>query len=143
MKIQITPIKSRLLENLEKIEAPIQRIENRTRANIDDLNQSFKFFWSLSDEEINEILAFHGAAEISSIFAAHHNYGVAFNQLLEDRGIASPRSSTVAPRELIIIDGSLVVEPIAVIEPEPEPEIILEPPSMEGMEESPIEQLNE
>jgi tRNA(Ile2) C34 agmatinyltransferase TiaS len=116
MIIQITNPKTQLEANLEKIDKPIRRIENRTKANIQDLNESFDAFWKLPDEEINEILTHKGIGEVTKIFTAHNEYGVSFNKLLEDRGIAGVRAVVVAPRELFVNDeGNFQVVPI----PEP------------------------
>ena len=124
--IKITPDQTTLQANLSKIDAPIQRIEKRIAACINDLNESFRTFWNLPDEQINEILKYHGIEETRAIFGAHNDNGAAFNKLLEDRGIASPRAILTAPRELEVVDGHLQVVPLpqpeAVAEPEMEPE---------------------
>lgn len=119
--IKLIPNKPQLENNLERIDAPIRRIENRVKACIHDLNESFNNFWKLPDDQINEILAFHGVQEITKIFTAHFEYGIAFNKLLEERGVATPRAILEKPRELEMIDGVLKVVPL----PEPEiPEIV-------------------
>lgn len=120
--IKLIPDQTTLQVNLYKIDAPIKRIENRTRANINDLNESFQIFWNLPDEQINEILEYHGVEGTQAIFGAHNSNGTAFNKLLEDRGISFPRVILTPPRELEEIDGNLGVVPL------PEPEVIEEPP---------------
>lgn len=113
--IKILPQTSRLYQNLSKIDAPIKRIEKRVASSINDLNESFQSFWSLPDEEINEILEHHGIEGIQIIFGAHNANGTFFNQLLESRNISSPRAILTVPRELEVVNGNFKVVPI----PEP------------------------
>ena len=120
--IKILPQTSRLYQNLSKIDAPIKRIEKRVASSINDLNESFQSFWSLPDEEINEILEHHGIAETQAIFGAHNANGTFFNQLLESRGVVSPRAILTAPRELEVVNGNLRVVPIPEQVEEPAPE---------------------
>lgn len=110
--IQILPNRTTTEANLIAINEPIDRISARTVANIHDLNESFDKFWKLPDEQINEILAYHGAETIQAIFGAHNVNGAAFNALLESRGIAAPRAILTAPRQLTVVDGGLIVEPM-------------------------------
>jgi hypothetical protein len=116
--------KTKLQENLENIEAPLQRIDTRTKANAEDLNQSLNTFWSLPDEELEEVLNFHGVKKIQAIFAAHKKYATAFNELLNDRGQSSI-AQIGAQRELSIdADGVFSVVPLAVVEPVVEEAIV-------------------
>jgi hypothetical protein len=120
--------KTKLQQNLETIEAPLQRIDTRTRANAEDLNQSLNSFWSLPNNELEEVLNFHGIEKVQAIFAAHEKYATAFNELLSDRGLGAT-AQIGAKKELGINDNGLfyvVVPPIAE-EPTPEPEPELEP----------------
>jgi hypothetical protein len=118
--IKLTPDQTTLQANLSKIDAPIQRIEKRIAACINDLNESFRAFWNLPDEQINEILEYYGVEATQAIFGVHNVNGAAFNKLLEDRGISTPRVILTAPRELQIVDGNLQVVPL------PEPEVVEE-----------------
>jgi hypothetical protein len=93
--------KTKLQENLENIEAPLQRIDTRTKANAEDLNQSLNTFWSLPDEELEEVLNFHGVKKIQAIFAAHEKYATSFNELLIDRG-SIPIAQIGAKKEIKI-----------------------------------------
>ena len=95
------------------VDEPVRRIVDRVISNIHDLNEAFYAFWGQSDETINEILAHKGAIEITNIFTSHYESGVAFNKILEDRGISSPRAVLTKPRELTVNEqGYLVVVPI-------------------------------
>ena len=117
--INITPQKTQLELNLERINEPIIRVENRIKACVHDLNESFNNFWNQSDEAINEILVFKGVEEITKIFEAHYQHGTAFNKILEDRGISEPRAVLVKPRDLTVNgQGNLELVPL------PEPELI-------------------
>lgn len=118
--IHISPLTSRLHDNLSKIDAPIKRIEKRITACINDLNESFNAFWSLPDDQINEILENLGIEGIQNIFKAHDTNGNFFNQLLESRGVSSPRTILVVPREIEIINGNFQVVPL------PEALVVLE-----------------
>ena len=62
-----------------------------------------------------------GCEATQAIFGAHNANGAAFNKLLEDRGISSPRVILTAPRELEVVDGHLQVVPL------PQPEAVAEP----------------
>lgn len=54
---------------------------------------------------------------MEKIFTAHYTYGVMMNQLLEDRGIDSPRAVLVKPREITMDEnGKLVLVPLPVAE---------------------------
>lgn len=134
--------KTKLQQNLETIEAPLQRIDTRTRANAEDLNQSLNSFWALPNNELEEVLNFHGIEKVQAIFAAHEKYATAFNELLSDRGLGAA-AQIGAKKELGIDDNGLfyvvvppiVEEPIPESEPEPEPEpepIIVEEPIIKG-----------
>lgn len=125
MKIKLTPDQTTLQANLSKIDAPIQRIQKRIVACVNDLNESFRAFWNLPDEQINEILEYHGVEATQAIFGAHNFNGAAFNKLLEDRGISTPRVILTPPRELEVVDGNLQVVPL------PEPEVVVEEPILE------------
>jgi hypothetical protein len=118
--IKIIPDPTTLDANLVRINKPIDRIAKRTIANIHDLNESFQAFWNLPDDQINEILNHHGIEATQAIFGVHNVNGAAFNKLLEDRGISTPRVILTAPRELQIVDGNLQVVPL------PEPEVVEE-----------------
>jgi hypothetical protein len=118
--------KTKLQQNLENIEAPLQRIDTRTKANAEDLNQSLNAFWSLPDTELEEVLNFHGVEKVQAIFAAHEKYATAFNELLEDRGL-SPIAQIGARRELSIdSNGVFSVVPL-VLEPVVEEPVVEEP----------------
>jgi hypothetical protein len=123
--IKLTPDQTQLQINLSKIDAPIKRIEKRIAACINDLDESFRTFWSLPDDQINEILEYHGIAGTQMIFGAHNANGVYFNQLLESRGVSSPRAILTTPRELQVVDGNLRVVPLP--DPVVEPVIVEEP----------------
>jgi hypothetical protein len=108
--------KTKLQENLENIEAPLQRIDTRTKANAEDLNQSLNAFWSLPDNELEEVLNYHGVEKVQAIFAAHEKYATAFNELLSDRGLGAI-AQIGAKRELTIdSNGVFSVVPLAVVE---------------------------
>lgn len=57
-------------------------------------------------------LSVSGNTTIQAIFGAHNVNGAAFNALLESRGIAAPRAILTAPRQLTVVDGGLIVEPM-------------------------------
>jgi hypothetical protein len=123
--------KTKLQQNLETIESPLQRIDTRTRANAEDLNQSLNSFWALPNNELEEVLNFHGIEKVQAIFAAHEKYATAFNELLSDRGLEAT-AQIGAKKELGIDDNGLfyvVVPPTPELTPEltPEPEPELEP----------------
>lgn len=121
--------KTKLQENLENIEAPLNRIDTRTKANAEDLNQSLNAFWSLPDNELEEVLNFHGVEKVQAIFTAHEKYATSFNELLEDRGLGAI-AQIGAKRELSIDEnGVFSVVPLAVVEPAIEP--VVEEPVVE------------
>jgi hypothetical protein len=108
--------KTKLQENLENIEAPLQRIDTRTKANAEDLNQSLNAFWSLPDNELEEVLNYHGVEKVQAIFAAHEKYATLFNELLSDRGCGAI-ALIGAKRELTIdSNGVFSVVPLVIIE---------------------------
>lgn len=121
--ITITSPKTILEKNLEAINSPLVNIENRTRANIQDLNQSFDEFWNLPDAELLEVLNFHGPVKIQAIFSAHESHGLGMLQLLTDRGIDAPEFKTLRPRELAIDDEGV----FSIVPPE-----IEAPPELEA-----------
>jgi len=119
--------KTKLQQNLENIEAPLNRIDTRTKASAEDLNQSLNAFWSLPDNELEEVLNFHGVEKVQAIFAAHEKYATAFNELLVDRGL-SAIAQIGAKKELSIdSNGVFSVVPLVVVEPVVEEPIIEEP----------------
>lgn len=125
--IHISPTKTQLEINLSNIDAPLSLLENNIRSAINNLNESFTNFWKLPDDQIEEILNYHGPVEMNNIFTAHYTYGVAMNTLLEDRGIDSPRAVLVKPREITMDEnGKLRLVPIMVEEILEEP-IIQDP----------------
>jgi hypothetical protein len=126
--IKLTPDQTQLQINLSKIDAPIKRIEKRIAACINDLDESFRTFWSLPNDQINEILEYHGIAGTQMIFGAHNANGTHFNQLLESRGVSSPRAILTTPRELQVVDGNLRVVPL--------PDPVVEPVIVEEVTES-------
>jgi hypothetical protein len=115
--------KTKLQENLENIEAPLNRIDTRTKANAEDLNQSLNAFWSLPDNELEEVLNFHGVEKVQAIFSAHEKYATAFNELLMDRGLGAI-AQIGAKRELSVDEnGVFSVVPLMVVEPVIEPAV--------------------
>ena len=116
--------KTKLQQNLENIEAPLNRIDTRTKANAEDLNQSLNAFWSLPDNELEEVLNYHGVEKVQAIFAAHEKYATSFNELLEDRGLGAI-AQIGAKKELSIdANGVFSVVPLVVVEPVVEEPII-------------------
>ena len=116
--------KTKLQKNLENIEAPLNRIDTRTKANAEDLNQSLNAFWSLPDNELEEVLNYHGVEKVQAIFAAHEKYATSFNELLEDRGLGAI-AQIGAKKELSIdANGVFSVVPLVVVEPVVEEPII-------------------
>ena len=108
--------KTKLQKNLENIEAPLNRIDTRTKANAEDLNQSLNAFWSLPDNELEEVLNYHGVEKVQAIFAAHEKYATSFNELLEDRGLGAI-AQIGAKKELSVDEnGVFSVVPLPIIE---------------------------
>lgn len=100
--IIIAPSKDRLTRNLDWIEEPVLLAENAVKMAITNFNESMRRFWSLSDEEIEEIFNHHGLEGITRIFTAHYAYGSMFNQILADRGIQEPRVNLIRPRDYTV-----------------------------------------
>lgn len=100
MSIQLVPQKTQLEINLQKIDAPLVLVENCVKTAIANLNDSFNQFWSLPDDQIEEIMNNKGIEELQKIFEAHFRYANAFNSLLADRGITTPRAITAKPRDI-------------------------------------------
>lgn len=122
--IQLTPSKTQLELDLEAIDAPLLRIEARTKANAQDLNQSLNTFWNLPEDRLLAVLNFYGPEKVLAIFDAHAKYAQGFNELLADRGI-DEIAKIGKPRELIVNDQGLF-ELVPLPEPEPVIEEIVE-----------------
>lgn len=124
--ITITPTKTNLEINLERVNSPLTILENNIKSAIHNLNESFNNFWNLSDEEINEIFSYHGIEGITGIFDSHLEHSNALNKILLDRGISEPRAITTKPRDITTVDGVLKLVPLPVAE-ELIDEIVIEP----------------
>lgn len=113
--ITITETKTQLAADLDAINESLIRIENRTAANIHDLNISFDLFWGLPDERLLAVLNYHGVEKITAIFEAHYTYAQAFSGLLASRGVEGPTVNTARPRQITVNSEGLfelVPEPI-------------------------------
>jgi len=123
--IAITKQKTQLELDLELIDAPLKRIEVRTKANASDLNLSLDTFWSLPEDRLLAVLNHHGPVVVNQIFEAHAKYAQGMNELLADRGIGAA-AKIGAPREVILNEQGLFE-----LVPLPEPPPIEEPPPEE------------
>lgn len=123
--IKLTIEKSTLEKNLEKIEAPLLLVENCTKTAIHNLNDSFNSFWSLPDDQIEEILNYFGPLKVQEVFGAHFEHAAGFNKLLDSRGVDGIRATTVKPREITMDEnGVMALVPLPVPEEEnPEPPV--------------------
>lgn len=108
--IKLTIEKSTLEKNLEKIEAPLLLVENCTKTAIHNLNDSFNAFWSLPDDQIEEILNYFGPLKVQEVFGAHFEHAVGFNKLLDSRGVGGnwTRAITVKPREITMDENGVM-----------------------------------
>lgn len=120
--IKITSEKTTLEQNLERINTPLTLLENNVRSSIHNLNESFTVFWSLPDDQLEEVLNHKGYIEMERIFTAHNTYALSLNSLLEDRGIAYPRAITEKPRNIYMDEeGKLRLAPLPIPVTEPDP----------------------
>jgi hypothetical protein len=107
MILQLSPQKSQLELDLESINEPLIRIENRTKANVHDLNESIDKFWSLPDDRLLNILNILGPEKAQNIFNAQDSYAESFNSLLNDRGITNILAKIGTQKELTINNQGL------------------------------------
>lgn len=115
--IKLTVEKTTLEKNLEKIEAPLILVENCTKTAIHNLNASFNAFWSLQDDQIEEILNYFGPLRVQEVFGAHFEHALGFNKLLDSREVAGVRAITVKPREIAMDEnGVMSLVPLPIVE---------------------------
>jgi hypothetical protein len=131
-KIVLTPEKTRLESNLERLESPLVLLSNKVASSVSDLNTAFNNLWTLSDEEILEIANHFGPQRMLEIFESHYRVGNYLNEICSLRGIENvscittkPRDFTVDPETGII---SFYVEPVVVPEPWVDPRSLIDNP---------------
>jgi len=128
--------KSQLQIDIDSIDKSAESATLAFKAAAFTLNNSYDSLWNLPEDRLLAVLqTMYNDDTLTSVFAQHNTAAAYVNTI-----VGYEAAKIVAPREIVITDGVLSFP----VEPESEPEIILEPPSMEYVEElPPIEQLNE
>ena len=87
--ITLQTSKAQLELDLENINEPLLRVDNRIRACVSDLNEALVRFWGLPDDRLLDILNFFGIEQVENLFSKHYKYATSFKELLEERNVES------------------------------------------------------
>ena len=111
--VRLTLPKTKLESNLEYVEEPLTIIENCVRTAITNLNISYSRFWSMTDEDIQEVFDQFKLDGVMNILTGHYTTAVALNAIKSLRNIDGPDAIATKPRDFEVReDGSVVLVPI-------------------------------
>lgn len=100
-----------------QIERYVQKTNRLISAAICSLNSGHSYLWSLSDEELLDVLqSLHNSGNLVGLFTNHYLTATSLNTIQDNTGAGGVRAIAVAGRDVQIVDG--VVSLVAVPDPE-------------------------
>jgi hypothetical protein len=112
--------KSQAQKDVEEVNSTLHPVIFNIIAAVHALNKSRQFFWSLSDDRLNDMFAEIGTEKLQAVFENHKASAELLNELALRCGV-DVVAEIGAMRKLKIVDGLVQVEP------DPEPQIKAEP----------------
>ena len=98
--------KSQLEQDLESIQNKIDLSEDAIAIAIDRLNEARKYFWSLPDDRLSEVLRqLDDDNKLNDLFIAHSGYAASLNSLAENHTEIVKRAMIGSDRDYTITDG--------------------------------------